>query len=303
MIELRTLGAIEVVADGVVAPPDLLWRKNLALLVYLARSPRRSRSREHLMGLLWGDRPEAAARRSLSQALYVLRQHLGEAAIEARGGVVHLDAGALRFDCDQFGAYAAEGDWGAAAALVAGEFLEGFAVPDATEFETWLAAERAAWRRRGVEALVRQAEALLARGDVAGATVLAERAVVLSPTSDAAVRALMLGQALAGDRAGALAAYDVFATTLREEVATTPETETERLAERVRRERGYWRSRAEACSVRRASPRPCPRRWPPSPRASLSGVTASPRRGESRPTHSRGRWWTFCAPPRRSSPS
>jgi DNA-binding SARP family transcriptional activator len=97
-----------------------LWRKNLALLVYLARSPRRSRSREHLIGLLWGDRPEAQARRSLSQALYVLRQHLGDGAIEARGGSVHLAAEALRFDCDAFDARAAAGDWAGAAALVAG---------------------------------------------------------------------------------------------------------------------------------------------------------------------------------------
>ena len=240
MIELRTLGAIEVVADGGAALPDLLWRKNLALLIYLARSPRRSRSREHLIGLLWGARPESAARHSLSEALRVLRRHLAEGAIDTSGGAVRLAPSAVRLDCDEFDARVASGDWAGAAALVTGEFLEGFGVPDASDFETWLAAERAAWRRRGVEALVRRAEALLAAGDLADAGAAAERAAVLSPTSDTAARALMRCRALAGDRAGALAIYDAFAATLRADVGTAPEAETERLAERVRRER-VWR--------------------------------------------------------------
>src|SRR5256885_9171780 len=39
-------------------PAKLLWKKNLALLMYLARSPKGVRTREHLTGLLWGDKPE-----------------------------------------------------------------------------------------------------------------------------------------------------------------------------------------------------------------------------------------------------
>lgn len=240
MIELRTLGPVDVVVGGAAAPPDLLWRKNLALLVYLARSPRRSRSREHLIGLFWGDRPEAAARHSLSEALRVLRRHLDDGAIETNGGAVRLAPSAIRLDCDEFDARFTAGDWAGAAALVAGEFLEGFGVADASEFESWLTSERAAWRRRGVEALVRRAEGALTAGDLVGAAAAAERAVALGPTTDAAARALMRCRALAGDRAGALSAYDTFAATLRADVGTAPEAETERLAERVRRER-VWR--------------------------------------------------------------
>ena len=69
MIQCRTLGPIEITVDGNPAPPELLWRKHLALLLYLARSPRQARSREHLIGMLWGDRTESAARHSLSEAL------------------------------------------------------------------------------------------------------------------------------------------------------------------------------------------------------------------------------------------
>src|SRR2546422_7674140 len=82
----RVLGPARVTVDGADAPPELLWRKHLALLVYLARSPRKSRTREHLVGLLWSDRDEKQARHSLSEALRVLRRVVGGARGPAAGG-------------------------------------------------------------------------------------------------------------------------------------------------------------------------------------------------------------------------
>ena len=67
MIVCRTLGPVDMSVNGAGAPPALLWRKNLALLVYLARSPKRARTREHLIGLLWADKPEEDARHSLNE--------------------------------------------------------------------------------------------------------------------------------------------------------------------------------------------------------------------------------------------
>ena len=77
MISCRALGPIDVSIDGVPAPPELLWRKHVALLLYLLRSPRRTRGREHLIGLLWPDSPEAKARQSLNEALRILRSTCG----------------------------------------------------------------------------------------------------------------------------------------------------------------------------------------------------------------------------------
>jgi DNA-binding SARP family transcriptional activator len=73
MMSCQTLGPVGLSLDGGPAPPELLWRKHLALLVYLARSPR-GRTREHLVGLLWPEKPEAAARHSLNEATRVLRR-------------------------------------------------------------------------------------------------------------------------------------------------------------------------------------------------------------------------------------
>src|SRR5262245_29373564 len=128
MIACRTLGPPEVTMDGGLAPPELTWRKHLALLVYLARSPR-GRTREHLAGLPWADRPEASARHSLNVALHAVRRFVGDASVETSASVVRLAPGVVRLDVDQLEAAAARRDWGAGAQLVVGEFMEGFAVP------------------------------------------------------------------------------------------------------------------------------------------------------------------------------
>jgi DNA-binding SARP family transcriptional activator len=238
VILCRTLGPVDVSVDGGPAPPDLLWRKHLALLIYLARSPRHARSREHLIGLLWGDRTDAAARHSLSEALRVIRRSVGEAAVEATGGQVRLMPGFVEVDVDQLEALAGAENWEQAAELIVGEFLEGFAVPGASEFENWLAAEREHWRRQSVEVLVRGSEVLAQTGRTHEASALASRALALEPTSERAVGAALRCMSLAGDRAGALELFDRFRTRLLEEVGAEPGEETRALVERVRRERG-----------------------------------------------------------------
>jgi DNA-binding SARP family transcriptional activator len=237
VIVCRTLGPIEVTVDGEPAPPELLWRKHLALLIYLARSPRQTRSREHLIALLWADRSEAAARHSLSEALRVLRRHAGPEAVEVTVGQVGLAEGAVELDVDRLEQLAAAGNWPEAAELVAGEFLEGFGVPDATGFEDWLASEREHWRRRGVEVLIRCADGLARAARAADAADLAARALAIEPTSELAVRTTIRCMALAGDRAGALELAERFHARLAE-IGAEPEQETRAMVERVRRERG-----------------------------------------------------------------
>jgi DNA-binding SARP family transcriptional activator len=240
VIACRLLGPAHLLVDGEPAPPELMWRKNLALLVYLARSPKRARARDHLIGLLWADKSESAARHSLREAIRVLRRHLGESGVDASGDQVALAADAVTLDVDRFAELASGGDWTAAAGMVAGEFLEGFSVPDASGFEDWLHAERLAWRGRSVEAMARCAEERLQSGDVTAATELGLKAIGLDPLSELAVRAGMRSLAVGGDRVGALACYQTFLDRLKETTGAEPTGELAALAERVRRERS-WR--------------------------------------------------------------
>ena len=236
MISCQTLGPVGLSSDGAPAPPELLWRKHLGLLVYLARSPR-GRTREHLIGLLWGEKPEAAARHSLNEAIRVLRRYLGDDNVDTAAGQVRLNPGSVRLDVERFEELAAGGDWAAAARLIAGEFLEGFSIAGASEFENWLATERSAVRLRSVDVLVHHADDLLRAGQASEASAVALRALGLDPASEPAVRVTMRSLVLAGDRAGALEQYEEFVTRLQEEVGTAPGTETQALADRVRHER------------------------------------------------------------------
>ncbi|NIR43821.1 MAG: AAA family ATPase [Gemmatimonadetes bacterium] len=258
MISCRVLGPVEVSFEGGPAPAELLWRKNLALLVYLARSPKRARSRDHLIGLLWGDKPDSAARHSLNEAVRVLRKHVGADAIETEGEQVRLAPGAIELDVESLEARVAEDDWEGAAALVAGEFLEGFSVPGCSELEDWLHAERFGFRQTSVAVLVARATELLDAGQVRESMVVARRAQALDGTSEAAARVAMRASAIAGDRSGALAIYDALARRLDEELGAEPAEETSELAERVRRER-VWQlpeeyAAGEASSGARRAP-------------------------------------------------
>lgn len=235
MITLRLLGPPAVTIDGAEAPAELLWRKHLALFVYLHCLGRRGATRATLLDLLWGEKPEAAARHSLNEALRVIRRSLGDGAIQTDGDQVRLTA-AVESDLQRVAGLLAREEWSAAAAEIGGEFLEGFEVPGAAPFGDWVLAMRTEWRRRGADLLSREGEEHLQRGDAGGAAGLGDRAARLDPQSEAAVEVAIRAHALRGDRAAALAAFDRYSV-LQGELGVAAASRLVRLADRVRSSR------------------------------------------------------------------
>jgi DNA-binding SARP family transcriptional activator len=233
----RTLGPVELKDNGGDAPAELLQRKNLALLIYLARSPKRTRSREHLIGILWGEKPESKARHSLREAVRILRRTLGEDGLVTEADQVRLSADAVQLDTETFEQLEASEDWSAAAEMVGGEFLEGLSVREAWAFEEWLGAERVRWRSRSVAALIQRAEELLAAGKSAEATAISMRANMLD-SGASAVRMAMKALAISGDRTEALGRYEAFRLRL-EELGAEPDGETLELLKRIQQERAW----------------------------------------------------------------
>ena len=101
MIDCRVLGPVELTVDGKAPHRDLLHKKNLALLVYLALSPAQSRTREQLMVLLWGDKDEKSARQSLREAIRVIKRRAGDDTIDAGSDQVRLAESTVRLDSDE----------------------------------------------------------------------------------------------------------------------------------------------------------------------------------------------------------
>lgn len=239
MIECRILGPVELRVDGEEPPPQLLWRKNVALLVYLARSPNYNRSREHLVGLLWGDTPDRSARHSLREALRIIKKHLGEDGMRIEGDQIAVNPQAIQLDTERFDEHYGAGEWAAAAELVRGELLEGFALPGAQEFDAWLMAERNHWKQLSLEALTAHAEELMSEGELSSAAGTLARGLSILPHHEPAVRAAIKCAALRGDRASALERYLQLEQELNE-LGSAPNPETSRLYEQVQQER-TWR--------------------------------------------------------------
>jgi DNA-binding SARP family transcriptional activator len=235
---------------------DLLHKKNLALLVYLARSPAQTRTREHLMELLWPGRDEKTARHSLREAIRVIKRHAGEEVIAAESDRVRLAEGSIRLDTDELERLRRAESWQEAAGLVRGEFLDGFGVPGAVDFDHWLTAERMAWAHVSLQVLVGAANELMNGGRIGEAVEMANRALASEPGADAGVQVVMSSMALAGDRAGALAQFDAFAERL-SALDAQPDRKTLDLAERVRKER-KWQQAATAAEKTGAESRRAP---------------------------------------------
>jgi DNA-binding SARP family transcriptional activator len=240
-LELVCFGPPTARLAGGEPPPEVLWRKHLGLLIYLALSPSRTRSRDHLVGLLWAERPDEKAHRALNESVLRLRQALGKDRLRSVKDALVLNADGLDVDALRFAA-AAEPSREEALALVRGDFLEGFHIEGANEFDDWMALERDRYRARSVSALVGAGERRLSEGRPVEAGDAARRALALAPRAEPAVRLLMRAAALAGDAATALTAYRDFASTLQREVREQPRRVLTALADRIRS--GAWRPAA-----------------------------------------------------------
>lgn len=248
-LELVCLGPPTARVEGEVPPTDVLWRKHLALLVYLAFSPDRTRTRDHLLGLLWPEKTQDRARHSLNEATRRLRTGLGARRLLSQGDSLtlaglHLEVDALRFD------ERAKTDPDAALALLRGDFLEGFSVDDSPNFENWASERRVHYRSQGTALWVRQGERDLVANRFGAARDAAREALALLPTFEPAVNLLMRADALSGDATSALATYHDFGARLRDELGEQPSRDLAGLAERIRSQR--WRK----TSTRRDVPDP-----------------------------------------------
>src|SRR5258705_11874163 len=129
MIRLHTLGTLDVTVDGAAAPADLLWKKNIGLLLYLARAPKHRCTREQLIGLLWPDKDDGAARQSMREALRALRHYVGDDRLDSTGDVIQLRDGAVELDTERLGPRIKQRDWDQAAPRVGGGVGEGLKAP------------------------------------------------------------------------------------------------------------------------------------------------------------------------------
>jgi len=236
-MEFRALGARDLHGpEGRRIDSLLSQPKRVALLAYLAAArPHGLHSRDRLAALFSPEADQPHARQALRQALSVLRSELGDGSIVAVGdGEVGLDSSAVWCDVVAFDEAVVAGRHAEALDLYRGDFLEGFFLPGAPEFEQWVENERARFKRDAsacARALMDQCEA---HGDLTAAAIWARRARRLVPEDEVLLRRLIRLLDLAGDRAGAVRVYEEFAVWLKREYEVEPAPETQALNKTIR---------------------------------------------------------------------
>jgi tetratricopeptide (TPR) repeat protein len=138
--------------------------------------------------------------------------------------------------CDalEFEAAIERHEWQRALSLYRGEFLDGFHLSGCMAFERWQAAERTRFQGSATRAAWNLADTDEADGHLESAVEWARKAVAFSPHEEKGVRRLILMLDRAGERAGAVHAYEAYAHWLREELEVDPDPETQALAAEIR---------------------------------------------------------------------
>lgn len=261
-LDLALLGAPRVSIDG--RALSFPTRKALALLIYLAVE-RGAHTRARLAALLWPDSDAAHSRLSLRRTLGQLRDVLGErdpgaVYLRAAEDTLQLIPAGAALDLDLLRDLSRPpGDRPALEAALAayrGDFLDGFSLPDAPEFDTWASIQRELWHRQLALALDQLAALAFADGEMQLALATAQRWVAHDPLNEAAHRRLIEAHAALGARALALQAYAALKAALARELGLAPAAETEALVARLRQAPAGPGSGVSIAAPRHSAPSP-----------------------------------------------
>ena len=253
-LTLRLLGAFSMDRDG--RPIQFGYDKMRALLAYLAVEHQRPHRRQALAALLWPQQNGRAALGNLSQALYKLRNTIGESGdggallqITAQTLQLNIDAG-IYIDAIEFQNLIAATHTHAHADLTTcthclsrlakavdlyrGRFLDGIVIDDSPEFDEWLLMERERYQRLAGETLQTLADCYEHRRQLERALGYARQRLDLEPWHEDAHRQIMRLLAASGDRSAALAQYEACSRVLAAELAVEPSEATTALYNRIR---------------------------------------------------------------------
>ena len=254
-LEIRLLGSLQISQDNSPAN-DFISSKVPALLAYLAVT-RRPHTRDKLAALLWGEMSDADAKNNLRQALTNLRKIADDHLTITRDSIEFTGDGFLdtaQFESNLHLASSLDPERAAATLtdslrLYRADFLEGFHVRDAPEFEDWMLTKRARLRELALQALHTLTQFQASRGNFPEAMTCASRLLAFDPWREEVHRQLMLLQARTGQWTAALAQYESCKKILEKELGVQPSLETTALYEKIRAARQAARHNISASST------------------------------------------------------
>ena len=238
-IEVRVLGAFELIDRRSGALIPLPAAKLRALIVYLAAAPRLTDSRRRVAGLLWASRGESQARQSMRQLLFNFRRTVDPSAaaiLSFDETNVSLDASLAMIDRTAFveaGSSHDVAELTRATDLYRGDLAAGLESGEA-EFDAWLHAERIRMREMAIERFDRLVRALAELGRHDEALKRANRLADIDPLREETHRLVIAEEAAVSGRASAMQRFEAFRILLRDELGVRPEPATFQLLEQLR---------------------------------------------------------------------
>ena len=209
-------------------------RKSKAMLCYLAVTAT-PHSRSALAGLLWGDLPETAARANLRKVLSNLRQLVApyltiHHADVQMNRVVQSSLDVADFEAgfhSRLGTASPDMDeLERAVTHYTGDFLSGFDLRNADEFEFWVLSQRARLHQLAIDGLDSLVQHYAVAGNTATAIGYAKRLIATEPWREESHRHLMRLLAESGERSAALMQYETCRELLDAELGVQPSQQT-----------------------------------------------------------------------------
>ncbi|MEM7415332.1 MAG: SUMF1/EgtB/PvdO family nonheme iron enzyme [Gemmatimonadota bacterium] len=208
-VRLTTLGRLDLHGPDTGVARVLRQPKSLGVLVFLAVESREGFvRRDRVVGMFWPDLDHKRARAALRNVVYQLRRALPPGAIDAEGDeMLRVDPAIVRTDAVDFERAVDRGATDAALDLYRGDFMPGFHLHGASEFDAWRDGVERTYRRTALAG----AADLAARAEEEGASADAirwlEKAVAVAPYDEEPVQRLIVALLARGDRGAAHAVY------------------------------------------------------------------------------------------------
>ena len=229
--EIRLKGA-----DGKELDPILRQPKRLAVLAYLAApAPGTRHRRDLLLALFWPDLDTSHARTSLRNAVYVLRQSLGDQVLQSTGDEeISVNPDLVQTDLAVVLSALKEGRIDDALAAYGGELLPGLFPADSEGFQRWLDSERMRLKVAVSSAAAGRLNELESRKEFPQALAVARRMLEIQPDDETIVRRVMSLHEAMADMAGGLNVFEKYRYRLASDFDAAPSPETTALADRLR---------------------------------------------------------------------
>ena len=235
-LELRLLGTPSIKIDEQ-SVKGFNSNKTRALFYYLAAT-RKSFSRPLLAGLFWGELSDEKALTNLRKSLANLRKIVGDFVNISRQTVAFNRDSDYQIDVETIALLRGDGatinQLQTITSLYGGDFLAGFFLPDAPEFEQWMLGQRAKYREMILPAFHQLIHLLIQQNRNPDAINEARRFLQLEPWREETHQLLMTLYARTGQRSAALRQYKDCVDILWEELAIQPAEDTIALMERIR---------------------------------------------------------------------